>query len=190
MPRLKLLLFAAIVVFHSCGGNKKARPDQAVAKDNSPVAHDDNRYKNHREALEKVTPISANELVELVPVELRGATRTSSKVRPLNGTTIAEADYEVSGQPEISLEIIDCAGPAGAGVYEMKFYRLLDRDKDDEGLTIRTISLNGRPTLEQCIQSNDYCCITWFAENRYLVSLSSGNNTLEILKQVSRAIKL
>jgi hypothetical protein len=198
MHCFKFIIIAAIVVFHSCSNNKKSntadekagKKDTALVNNNVTPTNNNTAFHNKKEELEKLTPLKAADIEKLLPVELMGAPRMDVNNMEYAGTYMASATYQLNEQSDIALTIVDCGGPAGAGLYGVQFLEFLGREMKEGGEYTKTISLNGTQALEHCDQKANDCSIIWFTGGRFLVTLQADGASLETLKQASRAVKL
>ncbi|MEI2739032.1 MAG: hypothetical protein V9F01_09625 [Chitinophagaceae bacterium] len=121
-----------------------------------------------KEELGKLTPLTAEELKALVPEQLMGATRSDVDVNAAMGASVASADYQVNDSTDIHLNIIDCAGPGGAGIYGMQYLGLFNIQQEDEDEYTKTIDFNGGKAFENCQKTRNDCTLTYFGGSRFL----------------------
>lgn len=143
-----------------------------------------------KEELTKLTPLTAEELTALVPAELMGAVRTNLDIDVAMGATMARADYKVNDSAKLKLEIVDCAGPGGAGMYGAQYLNMFEVNSDDEEEYVKTIEFNGGKAFENCKKKRDRCTLLWFSGNRFLVSLKGDNIGMEAIKAQAADLKI
>ena len=57
----------------------------------------------------------------MIPETLMEAKRTIHTVNSSMGAGLALGEYELNDSASFSLNIYDCGGPAGAGIYSMQY---------------------------------------------------------------------
>ena len=186
-----LVVLSSILLMISCNQDKKtSSPETKDNKDSTQVVPTESKNENiddRSESLAKMAPLSADEMKELLPMELMGAQRNNEDVNSAIGTNIATAEYRINDSTTLELAVIDCAGPAGAGVYGSQYVSMLNLSEEDDKEYTRTIDFNGEKAFENCSKTNVQCNLTWFS-GRFLVSLS-GNLPASKLKEIAAALK-
>lgn len=142
-----------------------------------------------KEDLAKLTPLTTDELKALVPDDLMGAT-ADIEVNSGMGATVANANYKINDSVDLKLEIVDCAGPGGAGMFGMQYINMINVNSDDEDEYVRTIDFNGGKAFENCKKNRNRCTIAWFSGNRFLVSLRGDNVGIDALKDLATGLKI
>ncbi len=72
------------------------------------------------EDLQKLPPLTLDQLKAMVPEELMGVKRKDFNVTSATGAGMAQAEYPLTDSTNIKVNIVECAGPAGAGSYSMQ----------------------------------------------------------------------
>jgi len=191
IPVIALLLFA------SCK-NKKTAEEKAAdeLKDNitnmvDQIKDNSADIQKGKEELEKLEPLSLDELKKLIPESLMGAKRSEYNVSKAMGAGFATGEYEINDSTKINLNIYDCAGTAGAGIYSMQYLGLgmtnIEQDSDEE--YTKTINYGDGKAYEHCQKQRNDCTLTWFAGGRFLVTLDGDNVNAEGLKQAGKELK-
>lgn len=187
-----LIVLSAILLMISCNQDKKGSSSVTTEnKDTTQVETTETKnenYEDRSESLAKMAPLSAEEMKELLPMELMGAQRNNEDVNSAIGTNIATAEYRINDSIKLELAIIDCAGPAGAGVYGSQYVSMLNLSEDDDKEYTRTINFNGGKAFENCSKTNVQCNLTWFS-GRFLISLTA-NLPASKLKEIASALKI
>lgn len=165
-------------------GKQKAtiKPDEIKTKGQEML--------DRKEELQKLTPFTTDELTALVPAELMGVAHTNLKINNAMGTSVANADYKINDSADLKLEIVDCAGPGGAGMFGMQYLNMLDINSDDENEYVKTIEFNGGKAIENCRKKKNRCTIAFFSGDRFLVSLRGDNIGIDLLKDVVKGLKI
>lgn len=195
MKRISFPLFIFSVLVISCNNNKS--PEQKAAdklNDNiNAIVEDVQKNKGDilkaKEDLQKMEPLSIEELKSLVPETLMGATKTGYNASKAMGAGLVNAKYKIDDQTKITLNIYDCAGPAGAGIYSMQYMGMLNVEQDSEDEYTKTIEYGEGKAYEHCRKDRNDCTLTWFAGGRYLVTLDGDNVDAETLKKAGKELK-
>ncbi|MBC7875351.1 MAG: hypothetical protein H7Y01_15225, partial [Ferruginibacter sp.] len=143
-----------------------------------------------KEDLAKLTPLSPDELKALLPEELMGTSRSGADVNANIGASVASADYKINDSTSLQLSIVDCAGPGGAGIYAIQYLGMFNVQEEDEEEYTKTIDINGGKAFENCRKTRKSCTLTFFSENRFLVSLEGDNMEIDVLKDLAKGLKL
>lgn len=192
---MKLFLIAAFTctMLFACNNNKKAddvtikgKDGETVTVNTNDMMNAANEMKNRQEELQKLTPLSLDELKALLPAEIMGAPRDNMEATKMAGlANFSKADYKMNDSTDISLTVFDCAGSAGAGYYNMAFFGLMNFEKDNENEYTKTVEFNGEKAIQNCQKDRNRCEFTYFAGERYLVQLKGDNIEIGKLKEVA-----
>jgi hypothetical protein len=196
MNRLFLILTSSLFIISACndskGSNEKTNTGGGTAtKENADaekVKEAAASIDNTKEQLGKLTPISAEELKKLLPQTLAGAAQENGEVENSSGVNISTADYKINDSTAITLSIIDCAGPAGVGIYTTQHLGMAAAEGETEEEYTKAISINGDKGFENCSKEDNECTIVWFTSNRYLVSIEGV--AAKELKKIAGELKI
>ncbi len=195
MNRFFAFLLSTIILFTACNNNKSKDEPAKPAERSDKEAVD--RTKNglldlekQQEELGKLTPLGADQLKALVPEKLMGAQRTNHEVSDAMGANVASGEYEINDSVRIVLNIYDCAGAAGAGIYNLQFAGLLNNLHDNADEYIRSIDLNGNKGFEQCDKTTNDCAISYFTGGRFMVTISADHTGADVLKQAAKELNI
>jgi hypothetical protein len=187
-----LLVLSFSLALISCDQNKKTTksettnetklPDKESAEEDVPV-----NTGNQVNDLSKLKPLTEDEMRSLLPKQIMGSERQDENVNEAMGTMTAGAEYRINDTTSLSLNIVDCAGPAGAGIYNLQYIGMLNFSEEDEEEYTRTIDFLGGKAFENCSKTRVKCTLTWFT-NRFLVSLD-GDLPADRLKQIAATLK-
>ncbi len=193
MKRIFVAL-TAVILLASCetsGGDKGPVNKDSLAK----VQAEEEKVKKAAEGIEKtkteldkLTPLSEDQLKALLPQTLGGASQEEGSVQNNSGVNIATADYKVSDSNKVTLSIIDCAGPAGVGIYNQQFLSMANALQETDDEYTRAATIAGNKGYEYCNKEDNDCVITWFGANRYLVTLEGYD--AGALKKLAGELKL
>jgi hypothetical protein len=106
------------------------------------------------------------------------------------GATVANADYKINDSTNLKLEIVDCAGPGGAGMFGMQYLDMINVNSDDEDEYEKTIDFNGGKAFENCKKNYNKCSITFLSGNRFLLSLRGENVGISELKDLAKGLNI
>jgi len=198
MKRIIAPLFLCSLIFIACNNNKSKENTTSIdTAGKQPVTITTNEVKEAtqdmqqlKEELTKMTPLSADELKTRVPDELMGVTTTNVDVNAAMGASVANADYKINDSAKLKLEIVDCAGPGGAGIFDLQYLGMLNVNTDDENEYVKTIDFNGGKAFENCKKNRNHCIFAYFSGNRFLVSLTGDNVGIDALKDVAKGLEI
>lgn len=198
MKRLSLFLLAAIILVAACN-NKKPKDSITITSEDGKekVTIDPTQLQNAAEDMQKIkeelgnlTPLTADQLKALVPEQLMGAARTDLDISAAMGASVASADYKINDSTRIKLNIIDCAGPGGAGIYSMQYLGMFNMHEENEDEYTKTIDFNGGKAFENCKKNRNECTLTYFDGGRFLVTLEGDHVGAEALKQAAKGLDI
>ena len=198
---MKQILAAFIIssLFFICCNDDKTKDSGAVSSknDKEQAAIDSGKVKDAakdmqqlKEELSNLTPLSPDELKAKVPEQLMDAAASDVDVNVAMGATVANADYKINDSTNLKLEIVDCAGPGGAGMFGMQYLDMINVNSDDKDEYVKTIDLNGGKAFESCKKKDIKCSITFLSGNRFLVSLRGDNVGINALKDIAMKLNL
>ena len=118
------------------------------------------------------------------------AERSNSQVETSMGYGMAESDYIINDSSRIHLAIIDCAGPAGAGLYNHQWLSRYSIKEDNEEGSVSTVPFRNGSAIETCSKKNKICKLTFFTGNRLLVTLEGEYLEISAIKQAASDLSL
>lgn len=198
MKKILLFVFAALFMFTACNNNKKPGDTTITSDDGKEkVTFNANDMKDaaedmtkKKDELTKLTPLTLEQLKALVPETLMGAKRTNYEATSAMGTGSVEANYELNDSTSVRLNIIDCAGSAGAGIYSLQFFGLMNIEQDSDEEYTKSVDFNGGKAYERCDKISNECTFTFFSGDRFLVSLEADNVGAAALKQAAGSLNI
>lgn len=195
MRKLLLGSFALLLLTTACNNNKKPGDVTIKGKDGESVTINTNdasknveEMKNSMEELQKLKPLSLEELKALIPAEIMGAKQDDYNAVNYAGYGQASASYKINDSTKIKLNVIDCAGNAGAGFYNMQF--LMNFEQDNENEYTKSTTFNDQKAIENCKKKRKECSFTYFSGNRFLVALEGDNVGIDQLKDVAKGLNI
>ena len=197
MKNISSFLLALTILFTACN-NSKSDETTIVSEDGTEkVTIDAKQMQNAAEDMEKkkdelskLKPLTMDELKALLPETLMGTARTSFDVNSSMGAGLASAEYTLTDSTSVSLNIYDCAGSAGAGIYSLQFLGMMNMQQESDDEYSKTVEFNGANAFEHCDKTTNDCTFTYFAGGRYLVTLEGRNVGADALKQAARALNI
>lgn len=197
MKTIVALLMASALFMAACNNNKPKDAVTITSEDGKEqVTVDANQMQKAAEEMEKtkdalgkLTPLTADELKAIFPAELMGVPVSGLEVASAMGASTAEAKYKVNDSTDIKVSIIDCAGPGGAGIYSMQYLGMMNIQQEDEDEYTKTIDFNGGKAFENCRKDRNECTLTYFSSGRLLISLEGDNVGINTLKDLAKTLK-
>jgi hypothetical protein len=189
---------AAVLLFSACNNNKKPA-DVTVVSENGKekVSVDMNKMEKASaemqkmsEDLQKLSPLSLDQLKAMIPEELMGGKRSSYNATSAMGTGVVNAEYKINDSTDIKLMVYDCAGPGGAGIYSMQYLGMFNMESENEHEYTKTIEFNGGKAIEKCQKDRNDCSLTYFTGSRFLVELEGDNVGINGLKQAANSLNI
>jgi len=157
---------------------------------NSAAAVSDDMQKKIEE-LKKLTPLTTDQLKTMLPEQLMGMKRSSFNANSMMGFASAEATYKnETDDKEIELNILDCAGEAGAGVYSLSYWTKMSMQSESDNGYTKTVDFNGGKAVETYEKGSDRYELTYVASDRLLVTVKGENTGLDAVKQTAQGLNL
>jgi hypothetical protein len=200
MRKLFLLVSAAAILSVSCNNNKTKGAvvvsDDGKTKvtitpetiNNMKDASDAMTEKT--EALKKLTPASLDEMKTMIPEEFMGMKRTSYNANSMMGASNATGKYKSDDGKELKLNIIDCAGEAGSGIYTLRYWTMWNFQNEDDNGYQKTVDFNGGKAIEKYSKYNDEYGLTFMVNDRYLVTVEGEKMGLDAVRAAAKSVKL
>jgi hypothetical protein len=186
MKRIVFLLLAAATLVTACNNNKSEEKKVTI----DPIVNAAQDMEKQKDELSKLTPVSMDQLKAMIPETFMGGKRTSHEVSSAMGVSVATGEYELNDSTRITLNMYDCAGPAGAGIYGLQYLGLLNGQEDNNEEYTKTIDFNGSKAFEHCDKDSNDCTITWFAGGRFLLTLEGDHVGADALKQAAKGLNI
>jgi len=195
MKRIFPILIISLSVMAACDNdNSKAKKEPAKTDSAAKVAEQKKKAADANEKmldeLQKLTPLSEEGLKKLMPESLMEATLSNYTASSTLGASVATGEYKINDSTSITLNIYDCAGPGGAGLYNLQFAGLLDYSADNPTEYTRVIDFNGGKAIEHCMKTSIECSFTYFSAGRFLVALDGKNVGAEELKKLAISMNI
>ena len=197
MRHLFYLLIVAALLTTACNSNKK-KDEKTTSENKETTANTDAKtvpnnmtdLQKATEDLQKLPPLSLDELKALIPQELMGGKRSSYNATAAMGSGVANAEYTINDSTNVKLMVYDCGGPGGAGIYSMQYLGMFNMESENEHEYTKTIDFNGGKAIEKCQKDRNDCSLTYFTGKRFLVELESNNVGIDGLKQAANSLNI
>jgi len=197
MKHFTSFLLAIIILLAACKSKPKettviTSPDgkETVTIDPGKMQDAAQDMEKQKSDLEKLTPLTMDQLKALIPETLMGAKRTNFTASATMGAGLARGEYELNDSTSISLNIYDCAGPAGAGIYGMQYMSLFNVQQENEEEYTKTIDFNGGKAFEHCEKATNNCTLSYFTGGRFMVTLEADYIGADALKQAAKGLNI
>lgn len=196
---MRQLMFPIMVVaflLTACNNDKKTAStstDEGKTTVTNEVVKPDpvtDEMKKEAEQLQKLTPMSLDELKALLPQQIMGANRQNEQATSATGAGLATADYKLNDSTEIQVSIWDCAGPGGAGIYSSRYLGTFNTVSESSNEYTKAIDFRGQKSIEHCATQTNICWITYYTGKRYVVTLEGKNVHPDGLKQAANELKI
>jgi len=197
MKRVILCLVIVTVSITAC--KDKSKTMTLTSKDgkskvsvdvNSAAAVSDDMQKKVEE-LKKLTPLTTDQLKMMLPEQVMGMKRTSFNANSMMGFASAEARYKnENDDKEVELNIFDCAGEAGAGVYSLSYWTKMSMQSESDNGYTKTVDFNGGKAVETYDKGSDRYELTYVASDLLLVAVKGEKTGLDAVKQAAQGLNL
>jgi hypothetical protein len=106
------------------------------------------------------------------------------------GAGLANGKYVINDSMEVDLNIYDCAGSAGAGIYGLQYLGMMNMQQESDEEYSKSIDFNGGKAYEHCEKATNDCTFTYFAGGRFLVTLEGDRTGIDALKQAAKGLNI
>lgn len=190
MKPIILSIILTLSLLSACNNNKQAPGTETSSKEKNDSSGNSQSeatdpIQKKAEELQELTPLTIEELRDLLPEELIGASRKSGRVGSENGTIAANYRYVLNDSAQFELTIADCGGPAGAGYYSRQALQLSNQPQDEYN---KLIDYNGEKALTHSRPPS--CGFTYFGGKRFWVVMGGVYITPDDLKMAAGELKL
>jgi hypothetical protein len=186
---MKFTFLSAIIascLLFACNNNTKPGKESpaVVAAETKEAAAE---LEKKTDALQRLTPYTMEEMKSLIPVTLNGDSAVNISSRGSMGTGFVSAEYKPSDSSSVELSIFDCAGTAGAGIYNAQYAGLLDSQNDEY---IKIIGFKGGKAIEHDDRRRNNYSLSYIVHDRLLVTLDGKNVGIDELKEIAGKLNL
>jgi hypothetical protein len=183
-------ILMVFTLFTACNQNKgnDSKESRDTTVTTTTTTHNTDVTAISGDELSKLAPLTEEEIRAIVPASINGARQTDMDVNAAIGAQSAVAEYQLNDSTRVELVIIDCAGPGGAGIYNLQYIGMLGLSEEDEEEYTRTVDFQGGKAFENCSKTRLQCSLTWFTK-RFLVSVD-GNLPADEIRKIAASVKL
>ena len=193
-----MISFSILLAAAACNNDKKTdkaivaeKNDGSVIADTAATNEQAEEIKSRIEELQKLTPLTTDELKTLIPAQVLNANATDIEAMKMGGlANFSTAKYKLNDTADLKLTIFDCAGTMGAGYYNTNFHSMMNFEQDNDREYTKTVQFNGNNAIENCKKTRNECSFTYFSGNRFLVVLNGVNMNADLLKDIAKDINI
>jgi hypothetical protein len=181
------LLLITICIFTACNNKNQSAGSAAGSSDSANTTAGDSRVQKKVEELQQLTPYTPEQLKAMIPVMLSDDSASEVSAYTNMGTAYAGTIYRHDDYMNIELDVFDCAGSAGAGLYS-RHYQEVENITDKH---TKITDFNGEKAIEHLDDGDSrHPVFTFIANGRLLVTLEGENFDMETLKEKARKLSL
>lgn len=180
---LAIFVFGALV---SCKDNpvsKKIKETKDAVSNSTNAVQEMTKMQDDIQELQKITPLTNEELKSWLPEEVEGMKRISYKAGQagmMNISSIEAAYANEDKSKKFSISIIDGAGQVGAAATAgIRMVMSQDFEEVDENGSRKTVTKNGKKAIEEYRTSNNKSKIQLMEGNRFYLEANGTNMDLE-----------
>lgn len=192
----KLLSLILIACLAACNNDKKVtvKSDDGTTTtyeaDMETTANELEDMNKKMEELQKLTPLSLDELKALLPESIAGMSRSSFNAHSAMGYAMAQAEYEANDTTRMQLVLYDCAGEAGAGAYSLMYAARINMQSESDDGYYKTVEVDGQRMMEQYEKHDNTYKLTYLANDRIMVMLEGENTGRDAVVKTARDLKI
>lgn len=197
MKKIYFASLSLLLLLTACNNNKPANEGADTGKDTVAAADAQKTsdaataaMDKQKEELEKLSPVSLDELKAMLPEVFMGGSRTNIDANSNNGASLATGEYAINDSMQVVVNIFDCAGPGGAGIYTMQFQSLESSQQETAEEYTKATTINGNKGYEHCDKISNDCTVTYFTAKRYLVVLEGKGVGAPALRAAAGQLKV
>jgi hypothetical protein len=197
MKKVSSFILAAVILLAACNNNKPKTATITSDDGKEKVTFDADKMQNaaadmekQKKELEKLPPLTIEQLKAMIPENLMGAKRTNFQASTSMGAGLATGEYQINDSTDVKLNIYDCAGTAGAGIYSLQYLGMMNIQQESDDEYTKTVDFNGGKAYEHCNKSSNECTITYFAGGRFLVTLEGNHVGADALKDAAKGLSI
>ena len=131
-----------------------------------------------------------DELKAMIPEEFMGMKRNNFNANSMMGASFCTATYKGEDGKQLKINVWDCAGEAGAGIYSMRYWTMWNFQQEDENGYQKTVDFDGGKAIEKYSKYNDEYSLTYVANDRLLVVLEGEKIGLDGVKAAAQNLKM
>ncbi|MEO5562595.1 MAG: hypothetical protein ABIR18_04150 [Chitinophagaceae bacterium] len=183
-----LTLIIATSFFLACN-NKKVAPATETSTNAEVSTKDISEAQKKTEELQQLTPYTQDQMKALLPAALDDDTATILSASTNMGTGFVQAIYPLSDSTSVEINLFDCGGNAGAGIYNAQLVNQLDNQSANETEYTKAIDYNGGKAIEHFDKKSNNATLTYFTADRLLVIIEGTNTGIDEVKKIAGKLK-
>lgn len=191
MKKRYAVVLTMALMFGGCGNKDESSTETKISLDNiDDMKQSAQDVEKNINELKKATPLSNEQLKELLPESMDGMNRKSYNITKM-GFNAAEAKYD-NDTKNISLSILDGAGSdAGAGMISMALMGLSAKgESESEHGYQKQFEMDDMKGFEEQERSTDGTSITnkitFIVSNRFLLTFEAQGIDMDKLKSIAK----
>ncbi len=176
----------AIAICFSCKDNpvsKKIKETRETVSNSTNAVKEINKMGDDLKELQKMEPLTNEELKEWLPDEINGMKRTGYKAGQTSYMKIAsiEATYTNEDKSKkFNFQVIDGAGQMGASATAgMRMMFSQDFEEENEYKTRRTVKRDGNKAIEEYKKNNNSSNIQLMENGRFYIKANGTNMDID-----------
>ena len=194
MKKFLCILTVAAILSAACNSKKSSAEGSKVTETANEIIKPDTSGMGGitenvlllKEELDKMVPLTKEELMKRIPQRLMGTERSGITVSDGLGALAASTEYKLNDSTTIRIEIVDCAGSGGVGFFSMQYASMMEPEGSDSEITYSVIDFNGHKASESCMKARPGdCTFSYFSGNRFYVLLEGQHVGIDALKEAA-----
>jgi hypothetical protein len=184
--RSTVFTFVLVLLLFSCKDNpvsEKIKETQQNVSNTTKAVKELNTMQDDIEALQKIEPLTNEELKAWLPDAVEGMKRTGFKAGQTSYIKIAsiEATYATDAKDkQFQVQVIDGAGEMGAAATAgMRMLFSQEFEEEDEYRWRKTVKKDGMKAIEEYKKSDNYSEIQFMYDGRFYVKASGTNMSID-----------
>jgi hypothetical protein len=189
MKRLFILFFAGLFII-ACNDRQQGAPGTTGGAANNKEPSPDARAaeaQQKTEELQKLVPLTIDQMKALLPESVAGWPRFSAAANASLGAPFSTGQYQLNDSVFFDVNIYDCAGQEGAGIYNRQYLAAMDF-KPASDIEADIIDFKGSKALEHLDKVTHIASFTFMSNDRFLVSVEGKNIEKEVLRKAGEGV--
>jgi len=191
MKRFFILFFAGLFLI-ACNDRKQNAPGtEGSASDSKESAPSGlaAEAQQKTEELQKLVPLTIDQMKALLPESVAGWPRFSVAANAALGAPFSTGQYQLNDSVTFDVNIYDCAGQEGAGIYNRQFLAAMDF-KPASDIEAAIVDFKGSKALEHFDKVTHIASFTFMANDRFLVSVEGKDIEKSVLRKAGEDVRI
>ncbi|MGZ3898608.1 MAG: hypothetical protein ACXVM0_16750 [Flavisolibacter sp.] len=189
MKKMLLIFLAASASLMACNSHQTVKKQESANEarvKSAAITVDPVTLK--KDSLKKRPAAGLDELSAWLPEELNGIKRSNLTMSSNMGYAVAHADYDRNSKTNMRVTVYDCAGVAGADLYQTLYLNKMKEVQETAEAYTRVIDFSGGKAIEHFEKPNRITTLTYMANDHTLAVVSARNFDPETVKEVARKL--